>query len=173
MWSQPFLHHLVCRIVGDTQPWRSQWQTTWWHWRRLPEEDPAILSPLLKINRYYSYITTDKLLTFRFSTQKVDILISCITMQTFNGPRNWKCLVIRHSTFGIIVRRGLPCPVVTDNRDVVGVVVLEDPLQTAVDARHIVTSRCVVLDVRLPYWCTDGPQVFLSSQRSYVRFIPM
>lgn len=71
-------------------------------------------------------------------------------MKTFNGPRNWKCLVIRHSTFGIIVRRGLPCPIVTDYRDVVGVVVLEDPLQTAVDARHIVPSRGVVLDVCLP-----------------------
>lgn len=62
-----------------------------------------------------------------------------------------KCLVIRQCTFCIIVRRGLPCPVVTDNRDVVCVVVLEDPLQTAVDAHHIVTSRRVVLDVCLPY----------------------
>lgn len=49
------------------------------------------------------------------------------------------------------MRRGLPCPVVTDNTDVVGVVVLEDPLQTAVDARHVVTSGRVVLDVCLPY----------------------
>lgn len=63
MWFQPFLHHLVGRIVGDTQPGRSQWQTTWWHWRRPPEEDPAILSRLLKI------ILQLTVLMFRLSTQ--------------------------------------------------------------------------------------------------------
>lgn len=96
-------------------------------------------------------------------------------MKTTNSPRLMSKLKVsgNHCTFGIVVRRGLPCPVVTDDRDIVGVVVLEDPLQTAVDARHVVTSGHVVLNVNVPYRRAYSPPIFLTRHRIYVRSIPM
>ena len=69
-------------------------------------------------------------------------------------------------TFGVIVCSGLPRPIVADDRHIVGHVVMEHPLQAAVDAHHIVSSAGVILDIRVPWRRADPPQIFLETKHT-------